>query len=629
MLTGQRCVVGSERADAQHPPGQSWRGDVSLRGGRLWQGQDDVSEKLDGLAAQVADVEEALAPYGLAPLEVFGGMVFVGRQLGVHSAGRIHVLDDAQLLRWVRARGQRLEATRVAELTAALAEAASPCRTVTRTPVPLVRAAPKPRESAQASLFTTQALDLTELERASRLPLEQWMTYLHPAQVAAVRKRYGGPSRIRGPAGCGKTVVALHRAAYLASQEPGGVLVVSYVKTLPVVLSSLYRRLSPQTASRVTFSGIHRLASDICRDIGQEIRLDGAETCFNLAWCRTGREHLSFLPLSYWREEVLQVIKGRGLTDFEDYRQLARTGRRTALGPEQRARVWDLYVDYERRLAESELHDFVDVSTMALKAVLAGEGPRFRFVLVDEVQDLDLVSLRLAAALTTEEQDGLTLVGDGQQSLYPGGYLLKEAGLAVAGSSLVLNINYRNTRQILDAAYALISGDSFDDLDDIQEEGSRAVEAVREGPAVLVATAADAASLDLALSLRLEHDRAIGLPDGDAAVLCRTGWEADRLRSYLRASGHPVMDLLDYTGNAVAAIKVGTVKRAKGLEFGRVYLPGIDGYLCADEDAEIERVERERRELFVAMTRARDGVWRSQLKESASAEANAVVSVAS
>ncbi len=53
-----------------------------------------------------------------------------------------------------------------------------------------------------------------------------------------------------------------------------------------------------------------------------------------------------------------------------------------------------------------------------------------------------------------------------------------------------------------------------------------------------------------------------------------------------------------------------------------MYLPRIDSYLCADEDAELERVQRERRELFVAMTRARDGVWMSQLSSFAIATAD-------
>ena len=65
---------------------------------------------------------------------------------------------------------------------------------------------------------------------------------------------------------------------------------------------------------------------------------------------------------------------------------------------------------------------------------------------------------------------------------------------------------------------------------------------------------------------------------------------------------------------AVDAVKVGTAKRAKGLEFARVYLPRVDAWRLDDDgQAEPEQVQRERRELFVAMMRARDGLWRCRV----------------
>ena len=629
-VRNDRRWPGRRRANLDHvligPGGvivldtKHWRGDLSVHGSRLYRGQADETDAVDGVLAQVVDVEDALSPRGLAPLEVTGALVFVGACLAPHVMGRVHLLNEVTLLRWVRARGRRFTPEQVSGLVSAVDSVLEPVASVTRPIAPILRPRATPRaEDGQGCLFAAEELDLEELERAAQLPLESWMTYLHPSQLDLVRRRQSGPSRIRGPAGCGKTVVALHRAAYLASQEPGELLLLSYVKTLPTVLSSLYRRLSPQTADRVHFSGVHKLAYDILAEAGQRVTVDGAgaETCFNLAWTHNGRGCLDHLPRTYWQEEVLSVIKGRGLTDFEDYRSLARTGRRTALPADVRERVWDLYVDYEQRLHERGLSDFPDLVALARRAVVQGAGPRYRFVVIDEAQDLDLLSVRLAADLVTDERDGITLVGDGQQSIYPGGYTMKEAGLRITGRSAVLSTNYRNTRQIVQAAQALVMADLFDDLDGADEAGDRTIDAVRDGAAVLSATSADPAHLDVALSTRLQQDRAIGLPDSDAAVLCRTAREADRLRGYLRRGGHPVMDLADYDGTPMLCIKVGTVKRAKGLEFGRVYLPRIDTYACADGQAEPERVERERRELFVAMTRARDGLWTSRLTSEA------------
>ncbi len=199
---------------------------------------------------------------------------------------------------------------------------------------------------------------------------------------------------------------------------------------------------------------------------------------------------------------------------------------------------------------------------------------------------------------------------DGQQAIYAGGYTLKEAGVSVTGRSTVLDTNYRNTRQVLEAATAVVSADAFDDLEDVDEAGDRQSMAVRDGVPVVTVAAQDLESHDVALVKRLLER---GSYD-QSAVLCRTGRESTRCQALLRRSGIPVLDLVDYDGTPANAVKVGTVKRAKGLEFGQVSLPRVESYLISDGAAEPERVQRERRELFVAMTRARDELWMGRLQ---------------
>lgn len=62
--------------------------------------------------------------------------------------------------------------------------------------------------------------NVEELQRALEFPWEKWTIFLHPEQQDLVEKRYSGPARISGSAGTGKTVVALHRAAYLTRSNP-------------------------------------------------------------------------------------------------------------------------------------------------------------------------------------------------------------------------------------------------------------------------------------------------------------------------------------------------------------------------------------------------------------------------
>ena len=102
-------------------------------------------------------------------------------------------------------------------------------------------------------------------------------------------------------------------------------------------------------------------------------------------------------------------------------------------------------------------------------------------------------------------------------------------------------------------------------------------------------------------------------------MLVRTNRE---LRHYCRLLTRSRLDwvnLLDYDGVTVDRLKIGTFKRAKGLEFKYVLLPGLrggppDAWPGESDAAFEERTERTRREFFVGMTRARDGLWLGYLE---------------
>ena len=55
-----------------------------------------------------------------------------------------------------------------------------------------------------------------ELEAMFNAPLERWRVFLHPSQRRLVEHHWNGPVRVLGGAGTGKTVVAMHRARWLA-----------------------------------------------------------------------------------------------------------------------------------------------------------------------------------------------------------------------------------------------------------------------------------------------------------------------------------------------------------------------------------------------------------------------------
>ena len=453
-------------------------------------------------------------------------------------------------------------------------------------------------------------------------PIEDWMVYLDPGQQSLVERVHHGPARIRGAAGTGKTVVALHRARRLA-RSGRRVLFTTYVRSLPEIYQEVFARFAPEQRSLVEFANVHRWALRFLHRNGVHPRLDLAavdkalrEACDRTLTADSPLVQAG-LSRAYLRQEIDWVIKGRGLADRDAYLALPRTGRGTPLPRDLREQVWDLYERYQAGLAERDLADFNDILLTAGRVARDLDEPLYDAVIIDEAQDLTESAIRLLAALVDPEQpDSLLLVGDGQQSIYPGGFHLAAVGIDVRGRSHVLTRNYRNTDQVYRLAATVVAGRPFDDGDAHLETDRGEVQLTRTGPPPTTVAAPDLDEHDLALAAAIQDVVSAGTGPGDLAVLVPTNAMVRHYTAQITGLGLPTQPLGDYDGVPNQLVKVGTYQRAKGLEFKRVFLPRLDSEGLKDtprrgeDDASYaERMDLVRRQLFVAMTRARDGLW--------------------
>lgn len=593
-----------------------------IRNGSLWCGQANEDDALDKSRDAANAVAEVLAGIGLAPVAVRPFIVLVGRKLTAIELQGVTVVGEKSLNRELVRLPSRLDAAQVAMLVAAVEEHCPPMSVLSPPQRRVIRRdapASSDLSGTADALIDPQEIWDAAVEAATREPIESWMTWLHPTQAQLVTRRYSGPARIRGAAGTGKTVVALHRVRELAKRPGSRVLVTSFVRTLPQVQESLFARLAPDLASRVEFRSLHSWAVRLLSTRGElQGRPGDGRRAFDAAWSDVGARGplaASTLPSSYWREEISSVIKGRGLVDVKEYLDLVRIGRRTPLREEQRRAVWELYQAYQAELSNARECDWADVVTLALESVRrSAVVPGYTAVVADEVQDLSCVGLRLLHALVGDAPDGLLLVGDGQQAVYPGGFTLSEAGVSVVGRATVLNRNYRNAAQIFEAALEVVSSDVFDDLDVDSLPGTRDVVVDRHGGVVVSRTTRTFVEQREELIRALRAAIADGVRPGDIAVLTKHRREVDAWLVFLKAARIAAIALEDYDGTSSTAVKVGTYQRAKGLEFACVFLPDYDRAVDAQFDTETddayrERAELQRRQLFVAMTRARDRLW--------------------
>ena len=92
-----------------------------------------------------------------------------------------------------------------------------------------------------------------ELDKILEHPFAAWRIFLHPAQrKIAYAPRYAGPAQVTGGAGTGKTVTALHRAAFLArrateqlsvGESAESVLLTTFTRNLAEALQTQFELL--------------------------------------------------------------------------------------------------------------------------------------------------------------------------------------------------------------------------------------------------------------------------------------------------------------------------------------------------------------------------------------------------
>lgn len=592
---------------------KAWR-DFSVQGGRPHRGQDDVTDEFESLSALLAETQEAFAEVGLPPSEVHCIAAMSLQPRIATDVGTVEVVGAKKLVERLRRPGARLNVADVDKLAA-----------VARDYFAVIV---DPEDGPSALQIDADedevVLDLEEFHRGllhlDEAPIETWMSFLDPAQAKIARRSFNGPARIRGAAGTGKTVVGLHRTAHLARAATDKVLVTTYVKSFPAVLKSLLERLEPVHAPKVEFASVHSVAVRLLRERGRQYSIAEDQQItdlFGQAWSSTPWEsplRATRFGLPYWREEIEHVIKGRGLSSFEDYASLARVGRKYPLAAELRERVWELAEKYDRLLRAAGVVDWADIGRMARDELRERPLHRYEAVVIDEAQDLSCVTVGMLHALVGDRRDGLTLIGDGQQSIYPGGYTLGEIGISLAGRGVILDVNHRNTRQIADFARRLVEDDIVTDIEGTDAAGDTVAAITRTGPEPVLRHFTEPKDLDRALVAAVRSAVRGGTRTGDIGILAPTNAAANRVIGILRRERLPAASIERYTGQTTSNIKVGTIKRAKGLEFKHVFLTDIPARLLAQEleaenESALERRRLDLRELYVGMTRARDQLW--------------------
>ncbi len=325
-------------------------------------------------------------------------------------------------------------------------------------------------------------------------------------------------------------------------------------------------------------------------------------------------EHLG----KFLRDEIAYARSRLRLAELEQYvdtQAFKRRGRRLALNELARRVMLDGIRVYEGELEKRHLLDHEGIVCKSLEVLDSQASPfnRFRSVLCDEVQDLSQLEMALLGKLTTPEgelmaiaENGLFLAGDGAQTIYKRGFTLRRLGIDVTNRSFCLKKNYRNTHEILKAAFGLVAEYEFADVDeDNVARPSEPEFAKRHGLRPLIIRCDSLDEEATAVADSVQSLLAMGQTAGQICIVGPSEHLRAKIHEALAAIGIGYTDLKQDVDYESERVKVSTIESAKGHEFGHVFIVGlVEGVLPMAED----ELSREAARLYVAMTRAREGL---------------------
>jgi hypothetical protein len=464
--------------------------------------------------------------------------------------------------------------------------------------------------------------DDSDLEALLAAPLERWRVFLHPSQRKMVEREWSGPVKVTGGAGTGKTVVAMHRAAKLARQFaalPGRPIVfTTFTKTLSDdIRQHLGLLCTPQELDKIQVVNLDQWASSVLRRFGYKPELLYDESVRRNYWQAAMSAMPSSADLSqqFMRAEYERVVLPQGCETAEDYMRASRVGRGGQLGRATRKAIWPVFAEYRAQLHGANLREPEEAFRNA-RRLLEEQTTELglRAMVVDEAQDISAAAFELIRAAVPVATNDLFVVGDAHQRIYRHKVVLSRVGIEVRGRSRRLKVNYRTTDEIRRWACAQLEGCEIDDLDG-NIDTLRGYRSLTHGdrPDVIASSSQQEDVKHIqAILTQLTDD---SIEPRQVCIAARTNDDVEAIVDGLKKAGIPTLRLERSTPDdpAIPGVRVATMHRIKGLEFGVVIIAAYKGatkyaeLFARDEDAGVsdETTTAERSLLHVAATRAK------------------------
>lgn len=351
---------------------------------------------------------------------------------------------------------------------------------------------------------------------------------LNPSQVQAVIHKDGPCMVLAGP-GSGKTLTITKRIEYLIGKHhvsPEEILVITFTKAASIEMKERFVRLCGQKAGPVTFGTFHGIYYGI------------------LKWAY--RMNASNILSEEQKYQLLKQVIGRMEIDIDDEKDFLQ-GIAGEIGNIKNNQIplaeyeslncseevfREIFEQYEKERKRLKKIDFDDMLVLVYELfkkrpdILSMWQRKFRYILIDEFQDINQVQYDVIRMLAAPENN-LFIVGDDDQSIYRFRGARPDIMLGFKKDypdtkGILLDVNYRSTKAIVNGAARVIRHN-------VNRYPKQIITTNEQGETVHIQEVRHPIEESKYVVSQIQEAKKRGIPSSEIAVLFRTNVEARAL----------------------------------------------------------------------------------------------------
>ncbi|RRJ16561.1 ATP-dependent helicase [Lachnoanaerobaculum orale] len=274
-----------------------------------------------------------------------------------------------------------------------------------------------------------------------------------------------GPLMVLAGPGSGKTFVITHRIKYLIEGpgiNPAHILVVTFSRAAAKEMKDRFEKLCQK--SLVTFGTFHSVFFNLLK------------TAYGFSSEQIASDELRYtlikelIKRNAIENEDINTLAGNLLNEIALVKQDNISIKNYYSNSISSDTFKKIYIDYESELEARGKLDFEDMLSLTYELlsersdILKAVQNRYRYILVDEFQDINFLQYNIIKLMAGEKQN-ITVVGDDDQSIYRFRGARPEIMLGFERDfrnvkKVFLDINFRSSTQIVNASTKLISFNS-------------------------------------------------------------------------------------------------------------------------------------------------------------------------